>query len=424
MNKPSNYICCVCAILFVAVLSSCSGNASSQGTFFHPKERESKFSDQEREEAIARKRAELESMNRNLDIDALVFENNIKLTVLPPAISEDITFETAQAVAVKAMQIVTMNGMGGYGNSPAFCLGTVFTPTRRVATGTAPQRMLMEYEVTYVVGNMLTGDVYGTYSQSVEGVGASFEEAAFNAVNSMQNDKGVQEMLRTSSGRILSWYNNNPQGFKSIVEESVARQEYALAYALLATVPEQAPDCFRYAQKRQEEVLEEMKMQKAEELLVDLRNAIAIAGDQYSPMAAGCLQLIPARSSQYAEGKALYDGYVARVESARRDSIDHERKVELERLAMEKMKLKFEQEAAMKSAEKAMTPPEGSSATAKAAGTDTSKFSGKKGGGLAQSFKEHPLLWGLGLGALAIGTAGVGLYAALPLTTKIGLALL
>lgn len=398
-----------------------SENKTSEGVKFAPKERESKFTDEERAEAIAKKRAELASMD--LDIETLVFENNIKLTVLAPAPSGDISIDDSRAIAVKTMQIVAQNGMGGYGNSPAFCLGTVFTPVKRVATGTAPQRMLMQYNVTFVVGNMITGDIYAAYDQDIEGVGESFEDATHNAVKAIRNDRGVQEMLKVASERIMGWYNNNPQDFKATVESFVEKQDYATAYALLTTVPSQAQACFKYAQKRQAQVLEEMKMQKAEELLADLRDAIAQAEDRYTPMAAGALKLIPARSAQYKEGKKLYDQYVARVEKARRDSIKHEQKVELERLAMEKMKLKFEQEAAMTQATKAFTAP-GKVSSSSSSITKTSSSPSGNGSKLAQSFKEHPLLWGIGLGALAIGTAGVGLYAALPFTTKLGLALL
>ena len=406
-------------LLAVSCNFSSDNNKTSGGVKFAPKERESKFTDEERVEAIEKKRAELAT--KDLDIETLVFENNIKLTVLPPAPSGDITIEDSREVAVKTMQIVAQNGMGGYGNSPAFCLGTVFTPVKRVATGTAPQRMLVRYSITFVVGNMITGDIYAAYDQDIEGVGESFEDATHNAVNAIHNDRGVQEMLKVASERILGWYNDNPHNFKATVESFVEKQDYATAYALLNTVPSQAEACFKYAQKRQAEVLEEMKVQKAEVLLTDLRNAIAQAGDKYTPMAAGALQLIPARSAQYKEGKKMYDQYVARVEKARRDSIKHEQKVELERLAMEKMKLRFEQEAAMAQATKAFTG-QGKATSSSSGITRTSSSS--SGSSLAQSFKEHPLLWGIGLGALAIGTAGVGLYAALPFTTKLGLALL
>lgn len=409
----------VCIVLASFVIVSCNGNSgSSNGKKFNPTERTSSLTAEERDEALAKKRAALDSVQ--LDMETLVFDNNIKLTVLPPVVSGDISTTTAQIAATKMMQIVAQNGVGGYGNSPAFCLTAVFTPTSRLATGTAPQRMINKYTVTFVVGNMLTSDIYATYDMDVEGVGVSFEEAALNAVNSINNEQGIQQMLKTATERILAWYNDDPQRFKSTVEDFVAKQDYATAYALLTTVPKQATACYNYASKRQEQVLEEMKTQKAEELLTDLRNKIATAGDQYDPMIAGCLKLIPARSKQYAEATKLYDSYTKHVQDVRLDAIKHEQKMELERLAMEKMKLKYEQEAAMKAAKKAFTPPSDSEGSV----AKTSTSSSSSGGGIINSIKEHPFLWGLGIGAVAIATGGISLYAGLPLTTKLGLALL
>jgi len=437
----------VIALLMMLGLAACenvtNSKQKSRGKRFNPTERTSRFTDEEREKKIAEKRAALDSIQ--LDMETLVFENNIKLTVLPPIAQGDINANASQVIAVKMMQIVAQNGVGGYGNSPAFCLATAITPTGRLTTGTVPQRMLTKYTITFAVGNMLTSEIYATYDMDVEGVGASFEEAAYNAVNNIHNEKGIQQMLKTATQRILAWYNDDPQRFKSTVESYVAKQDYSTAYALLSTVPKEAAVCYKYAASRQGQVLEEMKTQKAEELLTDLRNRIASAGDQYDPMIAGCLQLIPARSKQYAEAKKLYDNYTKHVQDVRMNAIKHEQEIqksaikheqqmELERLAMEKMKLKYEQEAAMRAAQEAFTPPTnkgkektqsiGIESSSDNRVAQSSGSSSSSGGGIVKSFKEHPFLWGLGLGAVAIATGGTALYAGLPFTTKLGLALL
>ncbi len=392
-------------MIAISLSLSCT---SGKGKKFNPQGREQVFaSEDERLLAIEKKRAEIDSLQ--LDIETLVFENKIKLTILPPAPEGDITSRTSKAIATKMMQITAQNGIGGYGNSPAFCLATLFTPTGRATTGTVPQRMITKYTITFVVGNMLTGDVYATHDIDVEGVGATFEEATNNAVNSIKNCIELQQMLKTSSEKILSWYNGNPQGFKAIVEEYVTNQNYATAYALLATVPKQATVCFDYAAKRQGQVLDELKNQKAEELLTDLKSAIASAGERYNPMVAGCMKMIPANSKQHAEAAKLYDNYTKHVQDVRLDSIKHEQKVELERLAMEQIKMKYGQEAAMKQAENTVNSSDGEN---------------KSSGGLIASFKEHPFLWGLGAGALLAGAGGIALYSSLPLMGKLALAFL
>jgi len=389
-------------------VSLCLSCSQGKGKKFNPQEREQTFvSEGERQRAIERKRAELDSLQ--LDTETLVFENNIKLTVLPPAPNGDITMGTSKAVAAKMMQITAQNGIGGCGNSPAFCLATIFTPTGRATTGTVPQRMITKYTLTLVVGNMLTGDVYATHDIDIEGAGATFEEAANNAVKSIKNSNEIQQMLKTASEKILSWYNSNPQGFKAIIEKFVANQDYATAYALLATVPKQATACFDYASKRQEQVLDELKNQKAEELLTDLKNAIASAGERYNPMVAGCLKMIHANSKQHSEAKELYDKYTKHVQDVRLDSIKHEQRVELEHLAMEQIKLKYEQEASMKQAKKVVDSPDGEE---------------KSSNGLIASFKKHPFLWGLGGGALLASAGCIAMYSSLPVLGKLALAFL
>lgn len=399
--------------VYMIVVTLCISCNNGKGKKFNPQGREQVFaSDNERQRAIEKKKATLDSLQ--LDIETLVFENNIKLTVLPPAPNGDITLGTSKAVAAKMMQITAQNGIGGYGNSPAFCLATVFSPIGRAATSSIPQRMISKYTITFVVGNMLTGDVYATYDMNVEGVGATFEEATDNTVNSIKNSNELQQMLKTASEKILTWYNSNPQGFKAIVEEYVANQDYTTAYALLATVPKQATACYDYATKREGQVLEKMKNQKAEEILTELKDAIASAGERYSPMVSGFLKMIPANSKQYAEATSLFANYTKHIQDVRLDSIKHEQKVELERIAMEQVKLKYAQEASLKMAEKTTTPPNG----------NTISDEESSGGGLIDSFNEHPFLWGLGAGAVLAGGAAVALYSGLPLMGKLALAFL
>ena len=396
--------------LAAVVIMSCGGQ--SKGAKFAPKERESSLSDSERKTAVNQKKAELDSLN--LDIQTLVFENNVKLTVLPPAVTDDITEETSALMAGKLMQITAQNGIGGYGNSPAFALAVMMAPTGRAATGSAPQKMLTKYTITFYVANMLTGDVYASHSEDVEGVGATFSEATHNAVNEIKNTPALQQMLKTASGRIISWY-NNVQSFKAIVEGNVSKQEYETASALLASVPKQATACFDYAQKRLGYVLEGMNNQKAAETLAELKNAIAAAGEQYDPMPSGYLKMIPANSKQYAEASKLYDNYVQHIQDVRMENIKHEQKMELERLALEQVKLQHQQKASMEVAEKAVSHPSASS------DSDPKQSTGSK---IVESFKKHPFLWGLGIGAVVTGVGGIAMYASLPTLTKIGLALL
>lgn len=401
-------------ILMVLVFVwSCTNK--KEGTKFNPQEKESVFaSDSDRQKAIEKKRAQLDSLQ--LDIQTLVFENNIKLSVLPPAPKGDITMEVSKAMATKMMQITAQNGIGGFGNSPAFVLATAWIPTGRATTGTVPQKMTTKYKITFLVANALTGDVYATYEQEVMGVGNSFEEAAMNVVNEVKNTSEMQQMLKTTQEKILAWYNGNAHAFKSMIDKLVADGDYATAYALLASVPKEAKTCFTFANGRIGKVIEGMKNQKAEETLTEMKNAIAAAGDRYSPMVAGSMKMLPADSKQMKEAQTLFANYNKHLQDVRADSVAHERKVEMEKLAMEQLKIKYGVKSSMEFVEKSGNSNNGSF-------FNGSSDEGEKGG-IASSIKKHPFLWGLGAGAVVTGVAGIALYGSLPFLSKIGLALL
>lgn len=401
--------------LFTLLLLVSCGNKKG-GTKFNPQEKASAFaSDLERQKAIDKKRAKLDSLQ--LDVQTLVFDRNIKLTVLPPAPQGDITIEVSKAMATKMMQITAQNGIGGFGNSPAFVLATAWTPTGRVATGTAPQKMTTKYKITYLVANALTGDMYATYEQEVMGIGYTFEEAAMNAVNEVRNTTEMQQMLKTAQERILSWYNSNMPTFRSMVDNFVANGDYTTAYALLVSVPKEAHSCYDYANGRIGKVLEDMKYQKAEETLTEMKNAITAAGDNYSPMVAGCMKMLPANSRQMKVAQKLFADYSTHLNNVRADSISHEHKMQMEQMAIEQLKIKYGVKASMEVIEKAGNSPSGSFFSG---GTDNEESKGD----IAASIKKHPFLWGLGAGAVVTGIAGVAMYGSLPLLSKIGLALL
>ena len=185
--KKAIFIICV-AIMTIAV-TGCNEN---KGTKFAPKERESKISDDERSSRIAQKRASLNT------IEGQLYNHGVKFSILEPkTIGNDITPEIAQMIGVKMLQIASQNGISGLGTAPGFVLGTEIMQTGRAATGTAPQKMTVQYTLTFKVMNTATGDVYATATQDIVGVGNSFAEANINAVKNIKNTSAMQQMLST-----------------------------------------------------------------------------------------------------------------------------------------------------------------------------------------------------------------------------------
>ena len=343
------------ALMAVAIMSC--GGQQKQGTKFAPKERTSSLTDSEREAAINQKRAEL-----NIDIIEQLNSHGVKFSILQPvAQGEDITPDIAQRIAVKMLEIASQNGISGLGSAPGFVLGCEIAQTGRAATGTAPQKMTVQYTLTFKVANTSTGDVYATATQDVTGVGNSFPEANQNAANNIKNSPELQKMLQTASARIIDWYNQNVQTLKNQISAAEGAGDYDLALALAEAVPQQATAAFNYASSKLPELLKNMQKKHAAESLAALRAAIAEANGSFSPKVAACLQMIPEGTSEANEAQKLYASYEKKLEEKaaaenKQKELEEQRAHEKELAAIEadKMKCKYEQMANAKAMEKAM----------------------------------------------------------------------
>ena len=328
-------------LLAAVMLSACGGDTKKK--VFAPKDRTtSSMSNEDRVAAIEAKRQSLLLVN----IDSLVVSHGVKFSILPPAVSENVPESASDKLTGKLIQIAAQNGIGGLCTNPVLAMVSKVNCIDRNITGTAPQKAIVKYEVTIYCGNMATGDIYASSSQTVTGVGANFEDASSKAFNDLKNDNKMQQMLATASERALKWYNATGN-VKSFVERAISKQDYALASALLSSVPQQSAS-FDYAVKKNAQVSDLMFQEKADALLAAMQNAISESGDSaFNPQVGACLELIPQRSNAYAKAKKVYDAYVARLDAAEKDRRNKEHMLAMKELEIQKIKAPFEAQAAI-----------------------------------------------------------------------------
>lgn len=336
-------------ISLVALMASCGGNGNNDsnsnnsapqktGTKFAPKERVSSLSEEERTAAIDRKRSELAD---EINVDSLIHSHGVKFSVLPPAMGQNLPEAASYKLATRMIQIASQNGIGGLCTNPVLAMVSRVDCLERSLTASTPQKALVTFEVTCYCGNFATNDIYGSSSQKVSGVGSTFEDAANNAMNEFKNTAELQKMIATASDRAISWYSTTGN-VQSIVDKAVGEKNYGLAMVLLSSVPEQAKATYEYAVKKNAEVSEIYFQDKAAEFLAAMEGAIAEGGDDYNPQVGAYLQLISPRSSSYTRAKQLYDDYIKRLQTVRDDIRDKEHRLEMERLAVEKIKAPYE----------------------------------------------------------------------------------
>ena len=326
------------ALMGIAIMSC--GGQQKQSTKFAPKERTSSLSNSEREAAIEAKRAELLG---GLNLDTLLYSHGVKFSIIQPKVQgEDITQDISDRIVMKMLQMACQNGISGMGTNPGFVLGTEIAQTGRAATGTTPQKMTVQYQLTFKVMNTVTGDVYATATQDVMGVGNSFVEANQNFVKEIKNTPEIQKMLQTASERIIKWYNQNAQTIKNQINEAAGKGDYALALAIATSVPEQATEIFKYASSRIDDLTKSMLHKQAADMLGEMEGAIASAGDDFDASIGAYFKLIPTDAPEHAKAQELYKTYTQKCKE-RRDALEAKAERD-ERAAQELEKLKMMQE--------------------------------------------------------------------------------
>ena len=305
------------AIFAIAIGIAACGNggdntSQKNGKKFAPQERTSSKTDEERQAAIAQKKAEL-----NVNLETLLDSHKLRISILQPLTNGDITDNVADRFSMRMLEIAAQNGISGMGTNPNFVLGVEINQTGRAATGTTPQKMTVQYELLFKVMNAVTGDVYGVSKQEVMGVGNSFEEASVNAANEIKNTTEMQNFLNTCSDLIINWYNDNVAVLKNEVEKAEGSGDYAFALALLESVPEQATVAYQYVTEKQPGILSGLIHKMATDMLSEMESVLASSGDDFNPAVGAYFSLIPMDSPEHATAQKLYADYEKKCDARR-----------------------------------------------------------------------------------------------------------
>lgn len=384
----------VITIVTALLLSSCANNQSSSqsgtnpqaemvaqapaqtGVKFAPKERTSSLTEEERAAAIAKKQ-QADVVN----VETLLSPHSLRLTILPPAITEDITESVSEQIIMQLLCITSANGISGVNGSSPIAFALAMNPIERRATGTVPQKMLITYDATYYILNTQTWDVYASHATHITGAGDSFELATRNAVRELNNTEEIQQMIAQAETTIISWFESNTQTLQNRVTQACAAQNYAAALAMLNAVPEQATNCHAWASQQMPGVTTLLKKQVAHAELAALKDAIAMAMSEYNPAVAAHLAMLPEGTPEAKEGAQLYAKYMQQIDSERLRKIDLEERKRLEALEIQKLQMQYEYEATVKQME---------------AEAQKAKYSQKSGaGGKLRSFFNGASVWSM-----------------------------
>lgn len=274
-----------------------------------------------------------------------MFENSIKLSIWVQKVSDKLPNQAVNVLETKMLQIAVKNGVSGYGGDPSFVFAVLVNPLSSGVTTSAPVKKTINYQIAFYVANLITGDVFGMCTQEIMGVGDTFDLAALNAMSSIKDNGQIKSMIRESSNKIISWYNNNSESFISKVKECCMAGDYAKAYALLSSVPKEATDCFEYAQTHKDNIYQNYILTLSAEYFARMQDAIAKAGTDYDATVGAYLNMIPKSSPYYESASTKYDQYMLYVRDVANEKRIHEMRMEEESKAAERLRLETEMAA-------------------------------------------------------------------------------
>ena len=308
-----------CLVVGVSLCPSC--NKGKKG--FDPKDRTTvRMSNEDKDYAM-----EALKQSFSINVDSMFYSDNIKMSVLPPG-SESLTQEQTEFIGIKMLQILAKNGVGGLNNVPGFALTASIGKASVKPTATAPQKFLAEYEIDYSVINTVTGDAYATATQKLKGVGASQEEAAANALSQISSDREITAMLHSASEKIIKWYEENLPVLKNQISQAEANNDYALALALIQSVPAQAREAYAYAESRKADIEGKFLRQIAGQEFIAMKEAILNSNNEPDAAVYAHYALIPSSASCYADATTALNKYEKDVE-AKRAADSEQRKADL-----------------------------------------------------------------------------------------------
>ena len=318
----------------------CACNQPQQGKVYQPRQKQSTITDEQRKAAIAQKKAEMKGL-----LDSASYQNAVKLTIWVPKVTETFPQGAAETLAARMLQITSQNGIAGYGGNPSFVLAAEVTPFEQGVTATAPAKTYIRYKVNFFVANVTSGEIFGASQQDVMGVGDSETMAMLNAMQSVASDDGLQNMLKQSSQKIVNWYESHKSTVIGQINNYVRIGNYAKAYAMLISIPEEAKTCFEYAQKHLDEVHNLYLNQLSNEYYQRMLSAMAENEGSYNPTVGAYMVSIPLNAPVYAKAEKAFNEYIQRIQSIADAQRAHEMYMEEEQLAIEKIRAESELKA-------------------------------------------------------------------------------
>ena len=197
--------------------------------------------------------------------DVMRFQGSVRFMIVIP---EGFDLKTSEMLQNKLMAIASVNGVGALGGDPGLAMVPVLSLLSADVTSTIPAKHKVTYDFGIYVGNVVTGDVYGSVQKSIMGVGDSRELAMINAVSSISaSDRAYQQMLQEAQNKVIEYIETNGEAILLTAKGYADAQQYSQALAVLNTIPSCCTELYVKAVDLKNSILGKELATRADELV-------------------------------------------------------------------------------------------------------------------------------------------------------------
>lgn len=224
--------------------------------------------------------------------------------------------EPAQtALKNRLERIITKNGLSASGYEKRFVLTAKVQKLSTKLVPSTPPVYNYEIEVTFLIGDIVGGTIFSSYSVSISGAGNTESVAEINAIKKIkETSPEYQTFIEEGKKRIIEYYNSKCDFILKEAQSLSGRNEFEAAISTLTTIPETCKECFDKAMDAmvpiyQKQIDRQCKKDMLEANNLWAANQTASGADQASSI----LYNIDPSSSCYAEANALVNKMAKRV---------------------------------------------------------------------------------------------------------------
>ena len=160
---------------------------------------------------------------------------------------DGLTRGAAKNMENKVSQMITEAGMGSIDNSRFAVIPRIFITDQRIQSS-APAMIVLKADITFYMGDVSTGKVFGSITKSVLGIGENETRAYVSLISNIKpRDQELMQFMEQGKKKIINYYNENADILINKAMQLASISNYDGALAILGEIPEECVEAFTKA---------------------------------------------------------------------------------------------------------------------------------------------------------------------------------